>query len=68
MIDHLAHGINEITPVQGGDLAFNDQGHVTDDAAVLAALDQHFQHLVDHHGNFDAAIYPDLSNVDLPAY
>ena len=68
VIDHLAHGINEITPVQGGDLAFNDQGHVTDDAAVLAALDQHFQHLVDHHGNFDAVIYPDLSNVDLPAY
>jgi hypothetical protein len=56
LMDHLAHGINEVIHGQDQDLAFNDQGHVADDSAVLAALDQHIQDLVDHHSR----------NVDLP--
>jgi hypothetical protein len=64
LMDHLAHGINEVIPGQEHDLAFNDQGHVTDDAAVLAALDQHFQDLVDHHSSVDSVAYHDQPGSD----
>jgi hypothetical protein len=68
LMDHLAHGINEVIPGQDQDLAFNDQGHVTDDAAVLAALDQHFQDLVDHHSSFDSVAYHDVPTPDHAGY
>lgn len=68
LMDHLAHGINEVIPGQENDLAFNDQGHVTDDAAVLAALDQHFQDLVDHHSSVDSVAYHDQPGSDHPGF
>jgi len=68
LMDHLAHGINEVIPGQEKDLAFNDQGHVTDDAAVLAALDQHFQDLVDHHSSVDSVAYHDQPGSDHPGF
>ena len=68
LMDHLAHGINEVIPGQDQDLAFNDQGHVTDDAAVLAALDQHFQDLVDHHSSLDSVAYHDVPSSDHAGY
>ena len=68
LMDHLAHGINEVIPGQDQDLAFNDQGHVTDDAAVLAALDQHFQDLVDHHSSVDSVAYGDQPGSDHPGF
>jgi hypothetical protein len=64
LMDHLAHGINEVIPGKAQDLAFNEQGHVTDDAAVLAALDQHFQDLVDHHSSVDSVAYDDQPGSD----
>jgi hypothetical protein len=64
LMDHLAHGINEVIPGQENDLAFNDQGHVADDSAVLAALDQHIQDLVDHHSRNVDLPYPDTIHTE----
>jgi hypothetical protein len=64
LMDHLAHGINEVIPGQDQDLAFNEQGHVADDSAVLAALDQHIQDLVDHHSRIVDLPYHDTIHTE----
>jgi hypothetical protein len=60
VMDHIALDLNDVIPGTDHDLAFNDQGHVTDDAAVLVALDQHFQDLLDHHNSIDDSVYHDV--------
>jgi hypothetical protein len=60
VMDHIALNLNDVIPGTDHDLAFNDQGHVTDDAAVLVALDQHFQDLLDHHNSIDDSVYHDV--------
>ena len=67
VMDHLAHDLNDVIPGTDGDLAFNDQGHVADDAAVLAALDQHFQDLVDHHTGVEDVAHVDTVHTDIPS-
>jgi hypothetical protein len=64
VIDHLAQDLNDVIPGTDGDLAADDQGHFTDDAAVLAALDQHFHEVLDHHSGMDDVAYSDSSFPD----
>jgi len=64
VMDHIAHDLNEVIPGSDHDIAFNDQGHVTDDASVLAAMDQHLQDLIDHHNSLDDFIYHDVVTTD----
>ena len=63
VIDHLASDLNDVIPGTDHDIAFNDQGHVTDDAAVLALADQHFQDLLDHHNSIDDSAYHVVAHI-----
>ena len=64
VIDHLAHDINDVIPGADSDLSSDDQGHFNDDAAVLAALDQHFQDVIDHHSGMDDVAYYDTTYIE----